>query len=95
METEVFGHSRLLALVGWFSVSDRADVPDRPDRQHFPDFLGSLFKLRDCVSIRKAGKQESSVVSSWSESDLTFGANRFPHQPEPGDERADWQGLDD
>jgi hypothetical protein len=50
--------------------------------EHFPDFLRSLFQIRDCGSMRKAGKQES----SWCESGLLFGSNRFPHQPESVDE---------
>ena len=51
--------------------------------KYLPDFLCSLFKLGDCGSMRKAGNQESSVVSFHKcESDLMFGANRFPNQPE-------------
>ncbi len=34
-ETEMVGHSRLFAPVGWFSNSDGIDVPDRPARQAF------------------------------------------------------------
>ena len=48
--------------------------------KHVPDFLRSLFTLCDCGSMRKAGNQESSVVSFHKcESELMFRANRFPH----------------